>query len=450
MRMHSTIAVAAMAVALAAPQAAMAKTVKHAKVAKTTEKGLTTAEQLQMAQQQLAQMQAQLNALQAKIDQQQSQQASASDVQAASAKADQALAAASAAKTAAADASAKAAKPAIPEAVKWAADTKISGRMYFNASTVSVKDGAGNSLRKDGAFELKRFYVGIDHKFNDTFSGNITTDVTAPSGQGATLYVKKAYLQAKINKALVVKLGAADMPWIPYVEGVNGYRHIEKTITDLDGFGTSSDWGMHVSGDLADGLVSYQVSAVNGAGYKDIHATKSVDFEGRLSVKYKGFDVAVGGYTGKLGNNTQTNVNAGVFYRNATRFDALVAYKGNIQNVGFSVGGEYFFAKNWKVKTTSPEDATAGYSVFASVSPVKQWSVFGRYDWVQQKRDTVADSSLRPTDHFYNVGIQYSPAKIVDLALVYKRDKGDNAVAIGNLNQGVTRDEIGLYGQFRF
>lgn len=442
-----------MAVALVAPQAAMAKTAKHVKHAKATEQGLSTAEQLRLAQQQLAQMQAQLNALQAKVDQsqaQQSQLASASDVQAANAKADQALAASTAAKTAAADASAKAAKPAIPEAVKWAADTKISGRMYFNASAVNVKDAAGNSLRKDGAFELKRFYLGVDHKFNDVFSGNITTDVTAPNGAGATLYVKKAYLQAKLNKALVVKLGAADMPWIPYVEGVNGYRHIEKTITDLDGFGTSSDWGVHVSGDLADGLVSYQVSAVNGAGYKDIHATKSVDFEGRLSVKYKGFDVAVGGYTGKLGNNTQTNVTNGVFYRNATRFDALAAYKGSINNVGFSIGGEYFFAKNWKIRTTQPEDATAGYSIFASVSPVKQWSVFGRYDWVQQKRDTLADSSVRPTDHFYNVGIQYSPAKIVDLALVYKRDKGDNNVVIGNLNQGVTRDEIGLYGQFRF
>jgi len=96
---------------------------------------------------------------------------------------------------------------------------------------------------------------------------------------------------------------------------------------------------------------------------------------------------------------------------------------------------------------TVAEDAGEGYSVFASVQPAPKWSVFGRYDWVKPSID------LNPTqkDHYFNAGIQFSPAKIVDLALVYKHDSADGMLQIGNLGAGqVTRDEVGLYGQFRW
>lgn len=429
MRMKNSVALAAMALALTAPGAVMAKS-------KST--GPSTSEQLSAAQQQIDALKAQLDALQARMDQQAQTQAQAADAaQAAAAKADQAMAKADAA-------SAEAAKPAkIPDSMKWAADTKVSGRMYFNISTVSADNAAGANVQKDGGFKINRFYVGIDHKFNNVFSGNITTDVSNVNGVGQTLYIKKAYLQAKLDEAFIIRAGATDMPWIPYVEGLYGYRHIEKTLTDLDGFGTSSDWGVHVMGSLADGLVSYQVSAIDGGGYRNPQFTKTIDVEGRISLKYKGFNVGVGGYTGKLGNDT----GAVPTYHTANRFNAVVAYKGKLSDVPFTIGGEYFYAKNWKRVTQVTEDSSDGYSLFASVEPVKQWSVFGRYDWVKPSKD------LAPLqkDQYFNVGIQYSPAKIVDLALVYKRDKGDGGVKIGNLGTGqATRDEIGLFGQFRF
>ena len=76
-----------------------------------------------------------------------------------------------------------------------------------------------------------------------------------------------------------------------------------------------------------------------------------------------------------------------------------------------------------------------------------KWNVFGRYDYIKPSK-TLAPTQI---DHYFNAGIQYSPAKIVDLALVFKRDAGDGGVTTGNLAAGqVTRDELGLYGQFRF
>ncbi|OCC22551.1 hypothetical protein MB02_16170 [Croceicoccus estronivorus] len=411
----TTVSFAALAIALTAPQAAMAATGDEA----------ATQEQLQAALQQLQQLQAQISALQTQVNQQ------AANSQATAAKADKALAASE--------------KPsALPKGLEWAENTKISGRMYYNISTVDADAPGGGNVEKDGGFQIKRFYIGVDHKFDDTFSGNVTMDIENISGVGRAFYVKKAFLEAKIDKALKVRVGSTDMPWIPYVEGIYGYRHVEKTLTDLDKFGTSADWGVHAMGEFADGMVNYQISAVDGGGYRDPKFTKTIDIEGRLGFKYQGFNAAVGGYVGKLGKDVEGATDD---YRTAKRFNAMLAYKDKVGGMPLTIGGEYFHAKNWGVKTTDPKDSAEGYSIFASVSPAKKWSLFGRYDWVKPNKDT---APLKK-EQFYQAGIQYSPAKIVDFALVYKHDNGDGGIKIGNLGSGQeTRDEFGLYGQFRF
>jgi type II secretory pathway pseudopilin PulG len=95
----------------------------------------------------------------------------------------------------------------------WWNNTSISGRMYYDVTNVSNK---ANGVRTAGAgngtnFDIKRFYVGIDHKFNDMFSANVTTDTTYDSGVGnGQVYLKKAFLQARIDPLLTVRVGAAD------------------------------------------------------------------------------------------------------------------------------------------------------------------------------------------------------------------------------------------------
>ena len=164
----------------------------------------------------------------------------------------QAQTAASAAQTAASDAS-KAATKAVPAAVKtelatfskgkWWDSTSISGRMYFNFSNVETKVNglkpAGATSNNGTGFNIKRFYLGVDHTFSPIFAANVTMDVSnvvgstntqnvnpnsaaAPANAtalvGKGFYIKKAYLQAKLNPAFIIRLGAADLPWIPYVE----------------------------------------------------------------------------------------------------------------------------------------------------------------------------------------------------------------------------------------
>jgi hypothetical protein len=338
----------------------------------------------------------------------------------------------------------------------WWDNTSISGRMYYDITYVSNKRNHASSNNDGTSFDIKRFYIGIDHKFNDIFSADVTTDFTYDSTAGASqLYLKKAYLEAKLDPAFVVRIGATDLPWVPFAEGVYGYRHIENTIADRTKFGTSSDWGVHFLGKLPGDIFSYQLSVISGVGYKKAGSTsfrsEHPDVEGRISGEYAGFTLAVGGYWGNLGAQKGDTK-----YNDATRFDALAAYKYE----GLKVGVEYFVASNYNlsnyIKANLSSHAT-GVSPFASYQFDPQWSVFGRYDYVKPYSE--AGKSGFHNDYF-NVGIQYSPTKIVDFALVYKNDAGlggnfgdangtigGTAFAAGNSGQ---YNEIGLFGQVRW
>ena len=331
----------------------------------------------------------------------------------------------------------------------WWDNTSISGRMYWDITDLNTKNNGAASKNNGFSFDIKRFYIGIDHKFSSIFSANVTTDVTYDSAVGASqIYIKKAYLQASIDPAFNVIVGSTDMPWIPYAEGVYGYRFVENTLIDRVHFGNSADWGAFVTGKLADGLIEYKFSATTGAGYKKIIRTNQPDYEGRISLHWNGLDLAIGGYDGKLGaqHGTQT-------FHTAERLDALAAY--TIE--GLKVGVEYFTASNFTQVTSATSSHAYGYSPFASYQITPEWAVFGRYDYVKPYSD-VTRTNFK--NNYFNVGIDYRPAKIVDIALVVKQDSGSNgflgdsngqiggtAFAPGNNGKDT---EIGLWGDFQW
>lgn len=342
----------------------------------------------------------------------------------------------------------------------WWSNTSISGRMYFDVTNISNKVNGVRSTAATNAtsgatngngtnFDIKRFYIGIDHTFNNVYSANVTTDVTYDGTTAAgQVYLKKAYLQAKYDPAFTIRLGSADLPWVPYVEGLYGYRYLENVVIDRDKFGTSADWGVHVLGTLFDGILNYQFSAVNGGGYKkipvgsDANRFNTMDFEGRISAVYEGFNLAVGGYSGKLG------VASGIATpHTAERFDVLGAYVAN----GLRVGVEYFSANNWTAVTSATSDGAHGVSAFASYQFLPEFAVFGRYDSVDPRTKTAPLMN----DNYYTFGVTYSPVKIVDFSLAYKHDgvgHGTLGTSNGNIGGSVngSYNEIGLWGDFQW
>jgi hypothetical protein len=392
-----------------------------------------------------------------------------------------------------------AAAPAL--AIDVGSDTTVGGLAFFDVSHISLQNEDSKGVKSDApptgtGFDVKRFYLIVDHKFNDIWSANLTTDaqfstastatVTTPTGTttaitnqnssgGVTeVMIKKLYLQAKFDPGFIVRAGSADMPWDPYVESLYGYRYVEKTLTDRLGFSNTTDWGANAGGAFGEHeLISYSASVVNGGGYKNPTRTKDVDFEGRVAVKpVEWLSAGVGFYDGHLG---QINASNETFPSNtATRLDATVG----VVYSGLRVGGEYFSAKNYKtvkdikgaafgtsaVVTTSGSqpvsDKAEGFASWASYAFAEQWSVFGRYDNVKLSKDVAPNLK----DTYFNVGVAYKPARQLDFALVYKNEKvenGSTTVSAGNANSSYaigganathegTFDEFGLYARWAF
>ena len=324
--------------------------------------------------------------------------------------------------------------------------TTISGKMFVDLTHIDLTNDGVDSTANGTGLDVKRFYLGVTHNFDDIWSANITTDFNYVSNDSETqVFIKKAYLQAKLSDAFIARAGSADLPWVPFVEDLYGYRYVENVIIDRLKFGTSADWGVHAGGKVADGMMNYAVSVVNGAGYKNPTRTKSMDLEGRVGfVPVAGLTLAVGGYDGKLGKDvtgTQTQ-------HTAQRYDALAAYV----NEGLRLGIELFEAKNWNQVTTVAEDKADGGSIWASYNFNPQWGVFGRADEAKTSKDL--SSNLK--DRYFDVGLASHPRKNIDVAFVYKYEKVDGGGTvstsngtIGGLNEGKYK-EFGVWGQVQF
>jgi hypothetical protein len=196
-------------------------------------------------------------------------------------------------------------------------------------------------------------------------------------------------------------------------------------------------------GKFADGHINYAVSVVDGAGYRNPQRSDTVDVEGRVSATYNNFTVAVGGHSGKLGKD----VFPAITDHTASRYDVLAAYVDK----KFRVGAEYFTADNWNTVTTLAKDSSDGYSVWGSYNLTDQVSAFARGDWEKPSKDI----NPRMRDTYYNLGINWEPVKIVDLALVYKHDDvqhGSLSTGNGTIGGSVkgSYDEVGVFGQFRW
>lgn len=326
--------------------------------------------------------------------------------------------------------------------------TTLNAKLFADVSSIDQKSDGVKVPPSGTGVDVKRFYVGVTHAFDDAWLANITTDFTMSSVEKLTqVYIKKAYFQWTASDALFARVGSADLPWVPFVEELYGYRYIENTLIDRLKFGTSADWGVHAGGKAGDGIFSYAVSLVNGNGYKNTTRSNSPDLEVRAAVTpVAGLTIAADFYSGKLGQDVENIAT----YNTAKRADAVVAWV----NANFRVGAEYFVADNFTAAlVTSPTttDKADGYSVWASYDVTPKVSVFARADTANPSKDLIPVLE----DRYYNAGVAFHPRKNVDLAIVAKKEEVDGgSVSTSNGTIGGTTDgeynEYGLWGQVKF
>jgi hypothetical protein len=147
---------------------------------------------------------------------------------------------------------------------------KSNGDTLTTANTTQYS----KSLPVDGsAFLIRRIYLFIDHTFSKDFTGLIlfqADDKTLTSENKIGFFTKVAYLEWRnIIDHGDLRMGLVWTPTWMNVEGLWGYRSIEKTITDMRNFGAGADFGVSLQGTLAlPTTLSYMVMVGNGNGQK--------------------------------------------------------------------------------------------------------------------------------------------------------------------------------------
>lgn len=326
--------------------------------------------------------------------------------------------------------------------------TVLSGKMFADLTNASLKNDGVSQASSGTGVDVRRFYFGVLHNFDKTWAMNLTTDFNYVGNDSETqLFIKKAYVQGKVSDQLVGRLGAADTPWVPFVEDIYAYRYVELEIIDRLHFGTSSDWGVNANGKTKGGALNYSVSMLNGGGYKNPTRSSTMDAEGRIGwAPIDGLMLAAGFYNGKLGKDIDGSTTPAV--HTAQRETALIAYVKK----GLRVGLEYFSADNWNQVTTVAKDKAAGYSLFASYDFTPKYGVFARTD------DTDLSKTLNPNleDKYYNLGFAIHARKNVDFSIVYKNEEVSGGGTwntsnglMGGVNSGKF-EEIGLWAQVVF
>ena len=323
--------------------------------------------------------------------------------------------------------------------------TTVGGKGFFDVTSI---DETSNGVKTDASgigLDVKRFYIAVDHGFDKTWAANITTDFNYVSNDSETqLFVKKAYVEGKFNNAFTLRIGSADVPLIPWVEGLYGNRYIENVLVEHLSLEASADWGVHTLGAFAGGKAHYAASAITGAGYKNPTRSETLDFDGRVDFEpVDGLSLALFYRTGKRGLERQTVTT----FHTADRSEVLAAYV----KPKFKVGVEYFQADNWNQVLSPLSDSADGYSVWGAFKVKDKVELFARYDDANPSKD------LAPTlkNTYYNLGVALKPVAKVDVAFVYKQDKVENGTyktsngTIGGTSSG-THDEIGVWIQVQY
>jgi hypothetical protein len=326
-----------------------------------------------------------------------------------------------------------------------AGTTTIGSQIFADFTYINQKSNGATTDATGAGTDVKRAFLIVNHTFDSVWSANITTDFNySSSTNSAEVFVRRAYLQATLSKAFTAQLGSATLPWVPYAESFYGYQYVEEVLVGRLNFGTTDDWGLHASGKLADDQVNYQLSVVNGNGFRNPSRSKTVDVEGRIGyAPIPEVTISGGFYSGKRGQETESRSVANT----ATRFDAMATFV----NSTWRFGAEYFYAKDWGAGTagsTEPDalevlidphtDKAEAYSLWGVYNFLPSWSAIARVDYAKPSKD------LNPNlnDTYFNVGLAWHATKDIDLTFAVKHEQVNHGT-IESLNGNITKTPTG-------
>jgi len=201
------------------------------------------------------------------------------------------------------------------------AEGKIGGVTYF--------DYYSNTEKASG-FNFQRQYFGYVGDVSDQVSFKILFDVgRSDSDTRLTTYLKKAQVNYKSSFGKF-NFGLIGMNTYAVQESNWGYRFIEKSAIDKNGFSSTADIGVGFSKSIIDNL-NLSLLIVNGEGFKTPQGDK---FQ----------KIAFNATYGESNLNKNDGYNGGLVYTTeSTDTDptTMTSVFGGFAGIGLRLGGEY-------------------------------------------------------------------------------------------------------------
>lgn len=294
---------------------------------------------------------------------------------------------------------------------------------YMSGEGAGVGGAAGDGVDHN-KFAIKRGYFRVTKELMPWFDAHITLDTTQESVKDSKLSdsiqvrVKYAYGKFKLpDFAFMTKpfieAGVVHMPWLDFEEHINFYRCQDTMFVERNKAFNSADFGLTfvslLGGEMNDEYKksvnsnypgrygSMSLGIYNGSGYHASEKNENKAIEGRLTIRplpdvVPGLQLSYFGITGKGNKDTDPdwNVNLG-----------MLSYEHEY----VSLTGQYYSGKG--NQAGDDENDKDGYSLFAEVKPMKQFTVFGRYDKFDPNTDADDDDNSR-----YIVGAAYHLDKL--------------------------------------
>ncbi len=323
---------------------------------------------------------------------------------------------------------------------------EIRGTAYIGYTFTDTKKAyTGNNDRGD--FEVRRFYFDTRAYLNDKDYIRFTTDIfqenninpqnntISPNQSSLKLRLKYAFLYKDISKFIPYtgfELGLVHKPWIAFEEKTAWfYRSVDRVfIESSNGIGLwpSADYGIDFITKTP--YISSEIGMYSGEGYNRINTSSTRSsgihnsFEGRITYHIFGdgnkkVDPTKDQYaniTLHLASNIGFN-DRFTTHKNLNLYLIHAVYNHPM----FLIAGQY-----GKVDYNSlSEFAGKGWSANFEIRPVKDWSIFGRYDYWKPERAqgtlTGANAAYWDKKQAYYVGVAYTWNKNVKWILNYER-----------------------------
>jgi len=251
-------------------------------------------------------------------------------------------------------------------------------------------------------FAIKRSYLSLKHKFNESFNVRFTQDITIDEeGEDAgnvEMRLKYAYLNMNLDNFAFfhepcVEIGLVHRPWNDFEQSINNYRVQGTMFLNRSGLFSSADFGFTFNA-LLGGKVdetyqrvvsdshpgkygSFSVGVYNGGGYHEFERNHNKTLESRLSLRpfpdnIPGLQLTYFNIYGKGNIETTPDFtlhNLFISYEHRNFVFTSQFYKGKGNASGTFINN---FGKAYD---------NEGYSVFGEYKfPDYKWSVFVRYD----------------------------------------------------------------------